>query len=578
MGKGGDGVGETTLHIQIRDMLKRPVFRKAEYLASQRALERYVRWVHIMEVPEIGGLLSGGELVLTTGIGWPEGKSHGLSFLQQLIACGAAGLCIELGEHTRSQLEAMKQLAEAEDFPLIWFHEQVRYIDITQDLHFALIRSHQRMVAELDQLTTSFHQLLLNGDGVQPLLRLLSRNTGYAVALYPLEGEATAIPHVPREQLEKQRQQWWDQRESMDHTTFDGYTANPSTVEVSDPFSGRLTMNPISSPVQALEYTFADLILFPQKHTDPEPPTPALPYPSDEYVFHALERCAAAIAQDWMRTQYMEEKRRYKEDMWVIDWLNGHHSAKEIHEYLAAVHPALCTGQAAVVLFDSNPTQHDSLRLQKILIQRNIVARSVFAREGFTLYSTVLNLQIILIVIDPQAASLRKSNLWSCIQQLRRHEQEQTHQLFSGLYGIGQNYSEYPRLRESLESAKETLRIQKDIGVMEQPFYSNLHCYRIIASMKQSGNLNDFITEYLGPLIRYDAEKGGQLLLTLKQYLTLCCSKQETASALFIVRQTLYHRLDKIESLLGKDYLLPEKRVAMELALYAYEYVHGSLI
>lgn len=291
MGKGGDGVGETTLHIQIRDMLKRPVFRKAEYLASQHALERYVRWVHIMEVPEIGGLLSGGELVLTTGIGWPEGKSHGLSFLQQLIACGAAGLCIELGEHTRSQLEAMKQMAEAADFPLIWFHEQVRYIDITQDLHFALIRSHQRMVAELDQLTTSFHQLLLNGDGVQPLLRLLSRNTGYAVALYPLEGEATAIPHVPREQLEKQRQQWWDQRESMDHTTLDGYTANPSTVEVSDPFSGRLTMNPISIPVQALEYTFADLILFPQKHTDPEPPTPALPYPSDEYVFHALERC-----------------------------------------------------------------------------------------------------------------------------------------------------------------------------------------------------------------------------------------------------------------------------------------------
>ncbi|WP_434749115.1 helix-turn-helix domain-containing protein [Paenibacillus amylolyticus] len=96
--------------------------------------------------------------------------------------------------------------------------------------------------------------------------------------------------------------------------------------------------------------------------------------------------------------------------------------------------------------------------------------------------------------------------------------------------------------------------------------------------MKQNGNLNDFIAEYLGPLIRYDSEKGRQLLLTLKQYLTLCCSKQETASALFIVRQTLYHRLDKIEGLLGKDCLLPEKRVAIELALYAYEYMHGSLI
>ncbi|MBU5352641.1 PucR family transcriptional regulator ligand-binding domain-containing protein [Paenibacillus barcinonensis] len=549
---------EPTLHIQIRDMLKRPVFRKAEYVASDRALERYVRWVHIMEVPEIGDLLSGGELILTTGIGWAEGNQRGLSFLHQLITCGAAGLCIELGEHTRPQLEGLKQIAAEADFPLIWFQDQVRYIDITQDLHFALIRSHQRMVAELDQLTTSFHQLLLNGDGVLPLLRLLSRNTGYAVALYPLEGEAAAVPYVSSEQLEMRRQQWF--------------------VEARETLQPQNRMNGISMPVQALEYTFADLVLFPHQPEDIDLNQPPETRPSEAYVVQALERCAAAIAQDWMRTKYMEEKRRYKEDMWIIDWLNGSHSTKDIQEYLSAADPRLCKAQAAVILFDSHPVHNDSLRLQKLLIQRNIVARSIFAREGFTLYSTVLNLQIIVIVIDPQSETLRKNKVWHCIQQLKQHEQEQTHQLFSGLLGIGQSYSDLSRLRESLESARETLRIQKDIGVMQQPFYSNLHCYRIIASMKQSGNLNDFITEYLGPLIRYDSEKGGQLLLTLKQYLTLCCSKQETASALFIVRQTLYHRLDKIESLLGKDYLLPEKRVAMELALYAYEYINGPLL
>ncbi|MEO2207592.1 helix-turn-helix domain-containing protein [Paenibacillus pabuli] len=95
--------------------------------------------------------------------------------------------------------------------------------------------------------------------------------------------------------------------------------------------------------------------------------------------------------------------------------------------------------------------------------------------------------------------------------------------------------------------------------------------------MKQSGNLEDFIEEYLGPVIRHDAERGGQLLSTLKQYLVLCCSKQETATALFIVRQTLYHRLDKIEALLGEDYILPEKRIATQLAIYAYEYVNGPI-
>ncbi|NMI03987.1 PucR family transcriptional regulator [Paenibacillus sp. SZ31] len=557
-------MGETMLHIQIRDMLKRPVFRKAEVLASDRALERYVRWVHIMEVPEVGDLLNGGELVLTTGIGWQEGEQHGLSFLRQLIARGAAGLCMELGDHTKSQLGAMKEIAVAADFPLIWFHEQVRYIDITQDLHFTLIRSHQRMIAELDRLTTSFNQLLLNGDGVQPLLRLLSRTTGCAVALYPLEGEASAVPYCPQEELETRRQDWFLQRgqSAEEHiTALKAYTESALDV--------------ISMPVQALDYTFADLVLMHQKLADHDSSIPIKP--SDEFVFQALERCAAAIAQDWMRTKYMEEKRRYKEDMWVIDWLNGHHSTKEIHEYISAVNPLLATSKATIILFDSNPAYTDSLRLQKLLIQRNIVARSVFARENFTLYSTVLNHQIILIILDPLPGSQRKSSLWRCIQQLQQHEQEQTHRLFSGLFGIGHSCADLARLKDSLDSAKETLRIQKDIGEMQQPFYSNLHCYRIIASMKQSGNLDDFIEEYLGPLIRYDVEKGGQLLRTLKQYLVLCCSKQETATALYIVRQTLYHRLDKIEALLGEDYILPEKRVAIELAIYAYEYVHGPI-
>ncbi|MFS0872270.1 PucR family transcriptional regulator [Paenibacillus xylanilyticus] len=558
-------MGETTLQLQMRDMLKRPVFRKAEVLASERALERYVRWVHIMEVPDVGNLLNGGELVLTTGIGWQDDEQQGLSFLRQLIARGAAGLCIELGAHTKSQLGAMKEIAAADDFPLIWFHEQVRYIDITQDLHFALIRSHQRMLAELDNLTTSFNQLLLNGDGVQPLLRLLSRTTGYPVALYPLEGEASAVPYCPPELLENRRMAWLTQRSHSSQTDQMGQKNR----------SGQ-PMDALTLPIQALEYTFADLVLFLEKLPDHELELQRHK-PSDEFVIQAVERCAAAIAQDWMRTKYMEEKRRYKEDMWVIDWLNGHHTAKEIQEYLISRGPLLASSKGTVVLFDSNPSYTDSLKLQKLLIQRNIVARSVFSREGFTLFSTVLNHQIILIILDPQPVPQRKSSLWRCIEQLQQHEIDQTHRLFSGLLGIGHSCTDLSRLKDSLDAAKETLRIQKDTGPMQQPFYSNLHGYRIIAGMKQSGNLEDFIEEYLGPVIRHDAEKGGQLLRTLKQYFVLCCSKQETATALFIVRQTLYHRLDKIEALLGEDYVLPEKRVAIELAIYAYEYVHGPI-
>jgi purine catabolism regulator len=95
--------------------------------------------------------------------------------------------------------------------------------------------------------------------------------------------------------------------------------------------------------------------------------------------------------------------------------------------------------------------------------------------------------------------------------------------------------------------------------------------------MKQTGEVTSFIDGYLSGIIAYDHEKNGQLLKTLHMYLALSGSKQETAKELFIVRQTLYHRLDKIAAILGDDFMQPQKRIALELALHGYEYLNGAI-
>ena len=54
-------------------------------------------------------------------------------------------------------------------------------------------------------------------------------------------------------------------------------------------------------------------------------------------------------------------------------------------------------------------------------------------------------------------------------------------------------------------------------------------------------------------------------------YLQCKGSKTETAEQLHIVRQTLYHRIDKIYELIGNDFMDPYKRQAIEVAISAYE-------
>ncbi len=199
---------QTLLQLTVKDILQRPLFHKAEAIASEEALNRKVRWVHIMEVTQVGHLLNGNELILSTGIGWHDNEELSLSFLQQLIDSGASGLCIELGTYTKQPLERMKKLAIQENFPLIFFHEEVRYIDITQDLHAYFIHQHHKMVSDLESLSTQLNQLLLSGKGLQSLLKLLHQTTHSQVAFFPFGAEAQFVPVMPKAKADAFYEKW----------------------------------------------------------------------------------------------------------------------------------------------------------------------------------------------------------------------------------------------------------------------------------------------------------------------------------------------------------------------------------
>src|SRR5690606_38986135 len=88
--------------------------------------------------------------------------------------------------------------------------------------------------------------------------------------------------------------------------------------------------------------------------------------------------------------------------------------------------------------------------------------------------------------------------------------------------------------------------------------------------------LQEVVLEYLEPVIAYDKKNNGKLMETLKTYLSCNGSKQETANRLFIVRQTLYHRIQKLEKLLGADFMNHEKRLAIEFMILSYEFLISS--
>jgi len=88
-------------------------------------------------------------------------------------------------------------------------------------------------------------------------------------------------------------------------------------------------------------------------------------------------------------------------------------------------------------------------------------------------------------------------------------------------------------------------------------------------SMRDSPELMSFTREQLGALFDERDQRSRDLLRTLEAYLGSSGHKADTARALHLTRQSLYLRLERLESLLGVDLDDPDVVLSLHLAVRA---------
>jgi purine catabolism regulator len=92
--------------------------------------------------------------------------------------------------------------------------------------------------------------------------------------------------------------------------------------------------------------------------------------------------------------------------------------------------------------------------------------------------------------------------------------------------------------------------------------------------MRGTPELLQFSDERLGPLRELPGERGKDLLDTLEAYLHSGGRKTEAAAALEIERQSLYHRLARIEEVLDVDLRDGDTILALHLAVMIRRLLH----
>src|SRR3954462_9950105 len=162
--------------LSLAAVLDLPVVRRAlpEVVTGEDALSRRIRWAHVIEMPDPDDLLKGGELVLTTGLGAGDGAAHQRAWTRSLVAQGLAALAVELGTSWREVPPGVVEACSVADVPVVAFHRAVRFIEITEAVHAAVLHVQFELLRRGEEIHRRFTELILQGRGVPEIMAELA--------------------------------------------------------------------------------------------------------------------------------------------------------------------------------------------------------------------------------------------------------------------------------------------------------------------------------------------------------------------------------------------------------------------
>jgi purine catabolism regulator len=142
--------------------------------------------------------------------------------------------------------------------------------------------------------------------------------------------------------------------------------------------------------------------------------------------------------------------------------------------------------------------------------------------------------------------------------------------------GLGRPATTIDAWRTSYREAAQALEMARQLNQPEPLYFGDLSVQRLLFKMAEHADLASFCRETLGALIDYDVEQKSSLIETLEAFFERHGNLSQTAEALFVHRNTLQYRMERIAEIAGIDLDNAETRLALQLALKAYRLLYSK--
>lgn len=140
--------------------------------------------------------------------------------------------------------------------------------------------------------------------------------------------------------------------------------------------------------------------------------------------------------------------------------------------------------------------------------------------------------------------------------------------------GVGRMTKSIRCLYKSYNQAKSIQKLHEKGKISKnQIFYSDMGFYRLLMGFDDMEVIKEYYECTLGPLVEYDSVNQTDFCDVLKYYLNHDGSVKETADAMFVHRNTINYKLNRIEEILDIDLSSLSIRLELLVAFTVYDII-----
>ena len=554
------------LGISLEKLLTLEIFSGAKILGGAAGLSKRITKVNVMEVPDILEWVTAGEFLLTTAYSIKDNIKVLLELIPKLDTKGVVGLGIKVGRYVNELPTDVINLADELGFPIIEVPFCISHTDVISGILTEVINDQMNMLIKINGFNREVLSIMMRGGSLKEIAGKLHENIGNSLAIYENMSDSCEI--ICNEEDRNEIDNLIYEHISLKYIEESNYDDEGCYKVHKDEIRGRI-IERVAIPIVIENVEYGRVFVWLDKRDLT---------PLDNML---IESYVHIIALDFVKKlSIYNMESNYKIEFFDDLLSDNENRQKRAIERAKTFNLQMTLKYTVIVIllkdiYSSNKHVIDKARLQRGGISDLLLIMGRIAKLNREKVVYVDKSDRILILYGSEESKnsqvIKSDVIYFCQKILdealkKFHSDELT-------IGIGRSYEKVEQLYKSHRQAKLIVESLSNTNMSTIKHYDDLGLYRILAFEGLQGELLEFCSDTIKPLIEYDKINNSELIKTLKAYFEFDGNMKKIAENMYMHYNTIIYRVQQISDITGLDLENGDSRLNLEIALKAIDLI-----